>query len=78
MLVFPDVDYADDSAQAGGEVYKGFVSVDKLYFRRNGERVKFVPVYMTKDRVVIHDPICFGEEPEEQTIAKIVEKIYNE
>ena len=78
LLVFPDVDYADDSAQAGGEVYKGFVSVDKLYFRRNGERVKFVPVYMTKDRVVIHDPICFGEEPEEQTIAKIVAKIYNE
>ena len=78
LLVFPDVDYANDSAQEGGEVYKGFVSVDKLYFRRNGEHVKFVPVYMTKEKVVIHDPICFGGEPEETTVAKIVEKIYNE
>ena len=78
LLVFPDVDYASDDAQSGGEIYKGFVSVDKLYFRRNGEHIKFVPVYMTKKRVVIHEPVFFGEEPEEETIAKIVEKIYNE
>lgn len=78
LLVFPDVDYSDESAQTGGEIYKGFVSVDKLYFRRKGEHVKFVPVYMTKNKVVIHEPVFFGDEPEEQTIAKIVEKIYNE
>lgn len=78
LLVFPDVDYASEADQKGGEVYKGFVSVDKLYFRRNGERVKFVPVYMTEKKVVIHSPVTFGDEPEEETIAKIVQGIYNE
>lgn len=78
LLVFPDVDYASAENAKEGEVYKGFVAVDKLYFRRRGERVKFVPVYMTKKKVVIHSPVMFGEEPEEETISKIVKGIYNE
>lgn len=78
LLVFPDVDYASEENEEGGEVYKGFVAVDKLYFRRRGERVKFVPVYMTKKKVVIHSPVVFGDEPEEETIEKIVKGIYNE
>ncbi len=78
LLVFPDVDYASEENKEGGEVYKGFVAVDKLYFRRRGERVKFVPVYMTKKKVVIHSPVVFGDEPEEETIEKIVKGIYNE
>ena len=78
LLVFPDVDYASGDARESGEVYKGFVAVDKLFFRRTGKRVRFVPVYMTDDKVVLHQPIVLGEEAEEQTIARIVEKIYNE
>ena len=78
LLVFPDVDYSDDSSQSSGEVYQGFVALDKFFFRRTGERVRFVPVYMTKERVVVHKPITFGEKSDEQTFTQIVEKIYNE
>ena len=78
LLVFPDVDYANADSKTEGEVYKGFVAVDKLYFRRKGERVKFVPVYIDEKKVVIHSPIRFGDEAEDRTVQKIVEGIYNE
>ena len=78
LLVFPDVDYASEENRTDGEVYKGFVAVDKLYFRHSGERVKFVPVYINEKKVVVHSPVTFGDEPEEETVAKIVKGIYNE
>ncbi|MBQ8320259.1 MAG: hypothetical protein IJX81_05200 [Clostridia bacterium] len=78
LLVFPDVDYADESEQKNGEIYKGFASVDTLYFRRNQERVKFVPIYLTKEKIVIHEPVTFGEGTEEETLERIVKGIYNE
>ena len=78
LLVFPDVDYASDDSSGVGEVYKGFVTVDKLYFKRNGKHVKFVPVYIAKDKVVIHPPLEFGEGTEEGICQKIISGIYHE
>lgn len=78
LLIFPDVEYADVDDKSGGEIYKGFIAVDKLYFKRTGSHVKFVPVFMSKKKVVIHPPVTFEEGREDETYAKIVDGIYNE
>lgn len=78
LLVFPDVDYASEDDCGVGELYKGFILVDKLYFKRNAQHVKFVPVYISKDKVVIHSPLEFKEGQEETVYRKIVAGIYNE
>ena len=78
LLVFPDVDYANAEKKTGGEVYQGFAMIDKLFFRRNEKRVDFVPVCIGEKRVVIHSPVQFGEQSEEDTIQTIVQGIYNE
>ncbi|MBQ8374962.1 MAG: hypothetical protein IJX98_05255 [Clostridia bacterium] len=76
ILIFPDVDYANENDQAGGEVYQGFVAVDRLYYKKCGKRVQFVPVYMTKEKTVVHEPIEFTGENDAETLKKIVDGIY--
>jgi hypothetical protein len=78
LLVFPDVDYASEDNSTCGEVYKGFMMVDKLYFKRNGRHIKFVPVYLSKEKVVIHSPLEFVDGREEAIYQKIVRGIYME
>lgn len=77
LLICPDVDYADDSEKETGEIYKGFFAVDKLYYKKTGKRVQFVPVYIDKNRIVLHSSVEFGNKPDEETIATIVQGMYN-
>lgn len=44
ILIFPDVDYRDDSEEMG-ELYQGFLSLEKYYYRRTKKHVVFVPLY---------------------------------
>ncbi|WP_277631529.1 hypothetical protein [Atopococcus tabaci] len=44
ILVFPDVDYQSDSEEVG-EIYEGFLFVEKYYHRKTGKHVAFVPLY---------------------------------
>ena len=53
-----------------------FVDVAKLYYKKCGKRVQFVPVYMTKEKTVVHEPIEFTGENDAETLKKIVDGIY--
>ena len=64
LLVFPDVDYADKSA-GDEKIYKGFGVVDKMFRRKTGKKVAFVPVYIGDDVVVLHKPVYFDGTPDE-------------
>ena len=78
LLIFPDVDYANEEDVDDGEIYKGFIMVDKLYFRRNGTHVKFVPVYLSDEKVVVHPAFELLEGQEECVCKKIIAGIYND
>ena len=64
LLVFPDVDYADKTA-GDEQIYKGFGVVDKMFRRKTGKKVAFVPVYIGDDVVVLHKPVYFDGSDEE-------------
>ena len=64
LLVFPDVDYADKT-EGDERIYKGFGVVDKMYRRKTGNKIAFVPVYIGEKEVVLHDPVYFDGEADE-------------
>ena len=56
LLIFPDIDYASD-ADAVGEMYTGFLNLDKYYYKKTGRHVDFVPIRVdTAAR-----RLCFGK-----------------
>ncbi len=78
IVIFVDVDYANDQDCESGEIYKGFYTVDKLYYKRNKKHVPFVPVCTTETQTVIHNPVYFSNEKEREVVFdELVKKIYN-
>lgn len=47
ILIFPDVDYSDDSAEVG-EIYEGFLFLEKYYYRKTKKHLAFVPLFSDK------------------------------
>ena len=43
LLIFPDIDYTSNS-DALGEMYMGFIYIDKYYHQKTGRHVSFVPI----------------------------------
>ena len=61
MLFRSDVAY-DSAAPATGEIYKGFLQLEKLYHAGTGAHLRFVPVYCGKTkRIVTGEPVCFSD-----------------
>lgn len=44
ILIFPDVDYQSEAEEVG-DIYEGFLFVEKYYHRKTGKHVAFVPLY---------------------------------
>ena len=44
VLIYPDVDYHSADPRMG-EVYHGFLYLEKYYFRKTGEHLPFIPLY---------------------------------
>lgn len=53
LLIFPDVDYLDDTEKLSGEIYKGFALLDVAYFRHNGVHIPFVPININKNTKIL-------------------------
>lgn len=52
IAIFPDTDYRDSSSEMK-EMYDGFLSIEKYYFKATGEHVCFVPLYVSKNKRTI-------------------------
>ena len=52
LLIFPDIDYASDS-NSMGEIYMGFISIDKFYYKKTGRHVDFIPIRTDMERKLI-------------------------
>lgn len=49
ILIFPDIDYSDDSTETS-EIYEGFLHLDKYYYRETKQHLTFMPVYVDSDK----------------------------
>ncbi len=47
VLIFPDVEYTDESPEAGA-MYPGFVNLARILMKRYGQAVRFVPLYTSR------------------------------
>ncbi|MDO4670212.1 MAG: hypothetical protein Q4A67_01940 [Aerococcus sp.] len=63
VLIFPDRDYASDSGETG-EIYAGFLHLEKMYYRKYHEHVNFVPMFSDKHEHYIRfgEPIRFRDD----------------
>lgn len=63
VAVFPDVDYTDESAGMG-EMYEGFLLIDRFWRRFSEDRLAFVPLRMEGEarRIVAGKPVYFDRE----------------
>ncbi len=61
ILLCPDVDYASSDA-ATGEIYRGFLQLEKLYREKAGGHLRFVPVFCSRSkRILTGEPVCFTD-----------------
>jgi len=77
IIIFPDIDYADKSDEVG-EIYSGFLNLEKFYFKATGKHLPFIPVYCMKDKRIfeIGDPLYFsGDLPFKDEKEIIVQKL---
>lgn len=49
ILIFPDIDYSDDSTETS-DIYEGFLNLEKYYYRKTKEHLTFVPIYSDKNK----------------------------
>lgn len=61
ILLCPDVAY-DSAAAATGEIYKGFLQLEKQYYAETGAHIRFVPVFCGRTKRILTDPVvCFPD-----------------
>lgn len=60
IIIFPDVAYQSDSAETG-EIYQGFLNLEKFYYKKTGAHLPFVPVYCksVEKTLEIGEPLYF-------------------
>lgn len=47
VIIFPNIDYSSSSANVG-DLYDGFLFIEKYYNRETGKHICFVPLYASK------------------------------
>lgn len=62
ILIFPDIDYT--SNEDVGEVYDGFFMLERMYHKKTGKHLPFVPALLdtSKKALTFGRPVCFGDE----------------
>lgn len=76
LIISPDVHY-DDSSRSMGEIYTGFLHLEKNYFAKTKKHLSFVPIsYNTKEKTLfIADAIQFDDTPYSSQKDEIAKKI---
>ena len=47
ILICPDIDYTNKGSHIG-EIYRGFFNLEKVYLKKTGRHLAFVPLYISK------------------------------
>jgi len=61
ILISPDIDYTSKSTTIG-ELYKGFLNLERLYFEKTGKHLAFVPLHIKKSEkcILVGKPVYFN------------------
>jgi len=75
LLICPDIDYADTSSNMG-EMYSGFLQLEKYYMKQTGKHLAFIPLHISKCKhcIYVGEPIYFNNE---EHFKQEKEKAYN-
>ncbi len=77
VIVFPDVDYTNEN-DGVIDIYSGFLTVEKIYYKKCGEHLPFVPLTVDEKNLEITEfsPLYFNHgkpfEEERQRITKTI------
>lgn len=73
IVLFPDIDYSDPSANIN-EMYEGFLYLEKYYYKATGKHVCFVPLYASKRKhlIIAEEQITFRDGKDFNMERKIV------
>jgi len=77
LLLFADRDYTSE-AQAMGEMYDGFLALDRLYMRASGKHIPFITLYADSatKQLKVGDPLIFqSSSPDKTENERIYESI---
>jgi 1-acyl-sn-glycerol-3-phosphate acyltransferase len=79
ILICPDKDYTNKGTHVG-EMYSGFLDLEKIYFKRTGEHLAFIPLYISKKlhRIYSGRAVRFENGDFEQEKAKVYDRIKDE
>lgn len=63
LLICPDIDYANKGSDMG-EMYTGFLDLEKYFIKQTGNHLAFVPLHVSKNkhRIYVGQAIYFGAE----------------
>ena len=83
LLIFPDVNYAEESGETGA-LYEGFLLLEQLWNRKTGGHIQFVPINVSvaNRSVTVGRSISFsGAQPyrdEKDIVVRRIEETMNE
>jgi hypothetical protein len=65
LLISPDIDY-DSTDPEMGEMYQGFLDLEKFYWKQTGQHLAFIPLFISEKKRYIFagEPIYFQKESE--------------
>lgn len=52
IMIFPDVDYSNDSTETS-DIYEGFLHLEKKYFKDTGKHLTFIPVFSDQKENIV-------------------------
>lgn len=52
ILIFPDVDYTNDSSETTN-IYEGFLHLEKYYYRKTEKHLAFIPLFADREEHVV-------------------------
>lgn len=78
IMIYPDVDYT--SNEDVGTVYDGFFMLERMYFKKTGRHLPFVPVHLDTHRRVMRfgRPVCFADGNYNEEKERVKEEILSQ
>ncbi len=60
LIICPDIEYSSSSSKVG-DVYTGYLGLEKFYYKETGRHLRFVPLYVSRSSkaLVMGNPITF-------------------
>lgn len=77
LVIFPDIDYSSNEDEMG-EIYSGFLGLERFYYKKTGRHLPFVPIGIDEEnrRFLLGEAICFTDDaPFAQQKDKIAARI---